>query len=116
MQEDECVRKIRELNDVFRASCPPTGGGRDRVFITAGVQALGGDAISACLEKVATFDAFTADNDPHHEHDFGSFEHAGEKLYWKLDYYDEHMVYGSIDPSDPTKTTRVLTVMLAEEY
>lgn len=108
--------KIRGLNDAFRATSPPPGGGRDRVVITQGVQALGGDAIVACLNKVAAFDAFTPDNDPHLEHDFGSFEHEGEKLFWKIDYYDEHMVYGSPDPSDPAKTTRVLTVMLAEEY
>ena len=67
-----------------------------------------------CVDEVRTFDAFTADNDPHGEHDFGSFEVDGRKIFWKLDYYDAAMRLGSEDPADPAKTTRVsLTIMLA---
>jgi hypothetical protein len=31
-------------------------------------------------------------------------------------YFDERSEFGSEDPADPQKTTRILTVMLAEEY
>lgn len=47
--------------------------------------------------------------------DFGSFEYAGKCIMWKIDYYDQEWS-GSPDPADPAVTTRVLTVMLAEEY
>jgi len=65
---------------------------------------------------VKEFSDFTDDNDPWGEHDFGSFEHDGQKFFFKLDYYDNNLEFGSEDPSDPVQTTRVLTVMLAEEY
>ena len=71
---------------------------------------------SAIREKVETFDAFTPDNDPHGERDFGAFEHNGERIFWKIDYYDRSMTKGSEDPSDPKQTVRVLTIMLASEY
>ena len=59
---------------------------------------------------------FTKDNDPHGEHDFGSFEIEGETYFFKLDYYALDMDGGSEDPADPEKTTRVLTIMRADEY
>ena len=71
---------------------------------------------SAIREKVETFDAFTPDNDPYKERDFGAFEHNRDRIFWKIDYYDTTMTKGSEDPSDPRQTVRVLTIMLASEY
>jgi hypothetical protein len=103
--------RIRELNDAFR-----TTGNGGRITLTSGVDALDSDVKAMVLRKVATFAEFDADNDPHKEHDFGSFELAGRKFFWKIDYYDQTLAFGSDDPSDPQQTTRVLTIMLANEY
>jgi Protein of unknown function (DUF3768) len=37
----------------------------------------------------------------------GSFELVGRKFFWKIDYYDERCEFGSEDPANPQKTTRV---------
>ena len=103
--------KIAFLNDAFRKSF--SGG---KVMMTAGVDALPDMVKCAALHEVAIFNTFTEDNDPHGEHDFGSFELCSRRFFWKIDYYDERCEYGSDDPVDPRKTTRVLTLMLAEEY
>src|SRR6266480_1510430 len=98
--------RIRQLNDAFRRTF--SGG---RVLMTTGVAALPDMVKAAALQAVAAFGEFTEDNDPHGEHDFGSFELVNRKFFWKIDYYDERCEFGSEDPSDPKKTTRVLTVM-----
>jgi len=103
---------IAALNDAFRRELV----GKGRVYCTAGVNAMGAEFVAKALVKVATFDTFTPDNDPHREHDFGTFELDGEKLFWKIDMYDAAGQFGSEDPTDPSKTLRVLTIMLAEEY
>ena len=103
--------KIALLNDAFRKSF--SGG---KVMMTAGVDALPDMVKCAALHEVATFTGFNEDNDPYGEHDFGSFELCGRKFFWKIDCYDKQLQYGSDDPADPETTTRVLTLMLAEEY
>jgi hypothetical protein len=104
-------RRIRELNDGLR--CYARAG---IICITAGVQALGQAGVEAVLTAVRDFDCFTADNDPYEEHDFGALKIAGDRLLWKIDYYDRDRRYGSQDAADPAVTTRVLTIMLATEY
>jgi hypothetical protein len=113
LTEIQASDRIRELNDAFRKTLEPKLG---RAVMTAGIGSLPASEQMAAIEKVKSFDAFDADNDPHGEHDFGSFEVAGNRLFWKIDYYDRALEYGSDDPADPLKTTRVLTLMLAEEY
>lgn len=86
------------------------------VLVTAGVDALPSDVRAMAIRSVATFADFTPENDPDGEHDFGSFELAGHRFFWKIDMYDPSMEFGSEDPTDPARTTRVLTIMLADEY
>jgi hypothetical protein len=108
--------EIRALNDAFRKGERPDLG---RIMVTRGVQELVAAwpmGIVPVYDKVKSFDAFDDGNDPHHEHDFGSFEHAGATLFWKIDYYGKDLESGSEDPAHPKVTTRVLTIMLAEEY
>ncbi len=54
------------------------------------------------MRRVHDFIAFTPDNDPHGEHDFGSFEFAGKTIFWKIDCYDRDLNYGSPDPRTRT--------------
>ena len=107
----DSVARIRHLNDAFRRIF--VGGA---VVVTAGVEALPAAKRKAILAKVRAFDAFTEDNDPHGEHDFGVIEDGDVRCFWKIDYYDRELELMSPDPSDPDVTTRVLTIMLADEY
>ncbi|MGH6678500.1 MAG: DUF3768 domain-containing protein, partial [Bradyrhizobium sp.] len=84
--------------------------------MTPGVAELPLDVKAHVLLKVQSFADFNADNDPHGEHDFGSFEFGGVTYFFKHDYYSPDMDGGSEDPADPEKTTRVLTIMRADEY
>jgi hypothetical protein len=86
------------------------------VVTTAGVAELPVDTKARVLLAVQSFSNFTKDNDPHGEHDFGNFEVQGETYFFKVDYYALDMDGGSEDPADPEKTTRVLTIMRADEY
>ena len=99
---------IKTLNDNFRKTF--IGG---RVMLTAGIRAKTQDEIAEILEKVRSFDNFTTANDPYGEHDFGSFDYKGQKIFFKIDYYDLNYEYMSENPADPTITNRVLTIMLA---
>ena len=106
------VRRIRELNDAMRAGACDIGS----VLVTSGIQEKGRDFLVSVSQAVAAFDNFTPDNDPYGEHDFGSLELDGEKVFWKIDYYDLLMSAHSPDATDPNVTNRVLTIMLANEY
>lgn len=114
--------RIAEQNDQFRkrAGLPPADG-EDVIpgvaLMTAGIRALPLPVQLAILARVREFDTFTPDNDPYGEHDFGIIQVPGEgSVYWKIDYYDPTLTYGSEDPSDLSVTHRVLTILLAEEY
>lgn len=91
-------------------------------IVTSGVAALGPCFVRAATKAVATYSAFSSDNDPYGQHDFGCItlpDGEGEyhSLYWKIDYYaDTGFQWGSEDPADPNQTVRILTIMLSHEY
>src|SRR5271157_5858934 len=93
----DSTSRIAELNDLCRKAMGVAG----RVFRTQGIAALPLPDQSAIFEKVELFDSFTEDNDPHGEHDFGAFEHEGQRIFWKIDYYAPDMEHGSENPADP---------------
>jgi Protein of unknown function (DUF3768) len=108
---DAKTARIRALNDELRHTL--TGG---MALMTPGVAALGQEAVERIVKTIAVFDDFCHANDPHQEHDFGSFEAEGHMIFFKIDYYDQNLTYHSPDPADPAVTRRVITIMLAEEY
>lgn len=111
MTTQEYTNRIRQLNDVFRDECL-----FDDVMKTPGIYTLPKETQLDILVAVKVFDAFTLDNDPHGEHDFGSVTVEGLTIFWKIDYYNRDFSAGSEDPSDPNVTHRLMTVMLASEY
>ena len=113
MDIEERTARIRALNDRFRTTWDRSLG---KFLITPGIDALRDKTKSAVFVRVIAFSAFDDDNDPHREHDFGSFKIEGSRIFWKIDYYDPTLQFGSEDPADPAKTTRLLTIMLAQEY
>ena len=72
--------------------------------------------LAALRTLLADFADFDGDNDPWGEHDFGAFDFAGRRLFWKIDYYGPDLVHGADDPGDLADTFRVMTIMLASEY
>ncbi len=109
--DEERTARIAELNDKLRETF--TGG---RIVLTQGVSALEEDTKRRVFDAIRKFDNFSEDNDPHGEHDFGVVEADGEKVFWKIDYFDNNLEYHSLDETVEEITTRVMTVMQAEEY
>jgi len=71
--------RIASLNNEYRKA-------RQGFMVTRSVSAL--PDIAKVLSMVQDFNEFSKDNDSYAEHDFGSFVCFGEKLFWKIDYYD----------------------------
>ena len=102
---------IATLNDTFRKTF--TGG---QVLLTAGIAAMSSEDKANIISLVQNFNDFTPDNNPYSENDSGTFDYKGEKILWKIDYYDLKNKYHSEDPSNPYITNRILTIMKVFEW
>lgn len=111
MTHDPKRERIRALNDQLRA----TGSG-GLTLVTRGVLEHGLVFAARARAAIAKDVAFSQSDDPYAEHDFGAVDVEGNRLFWKIDYYDLARECGSPDPSDPTVTSRVMTIMMADEY
>lgn len=107
VMQNETSIKIAVLNDAARSNVA-------NYMATRGIMALDEVTVSEVYASVQQFDSFTESNDPYGERDFGSLSVRGEKVFWKIDYYDKHLSKWC-DPLD-LDCRRVITIMLAEEY
>lgn len=107
----EKLERIRSLNDGLRRTFQ--GG---QVLLSSSVAALPIEEKTKVLTAVQGFTAFSPENDPHGEHDFGAVDVDGERYFFKIDYYDLDMRYASDDAADPLKTKRVMVIMHSSEY
>ncbi len=122
---DTHAATIAALNDRLRHTF--WGG---KVMTTCGVNALPEETRIKLFAAVQNFDDFVQhnaepvhesgyfahENDPYGEHDFGKVTVDGQDFFFKIDYYDHTLCFGSENPADTTITTRVLTIILASEY
>jgi hypothetical protein len=75
--------RIRALNDELRQRL--IGG---MAVMTPGIAALGQEAVARIVKNIEVYDDFGHANDPHEEHDFGAFDADGNRVFFKVDYFD----------------------------
>jgi hypothetical protein len=128
MRSPEHLDTIRRLNDAARQH----PGIASIANVTIGFHALPDADRFAALAAIVGFSRFDGDNDPYGEHDFGAVyrlatgawtdvrptddKAIAQTVFWKVDYYDPTLTFGSEAPWDTQQTRRVLTIMLASEY
>jgi hypothetical protein len=113
---DARLAAIARLNDRCRQGLDRTA----RIMVTRtcfGTFASGdgamGIVVQARLYAAVRRHVFTGTDAA--ERDRGNFEFEGTTVYFKIDYYDVALEYGSEDPADASITRRVLTIMLRED-
>tara|TARA_R110002050_G_scaffold287382_1_gene438558 strand:- start:56 stop:436 length:381 start_codon:yes stop_codon:yes gene_type:complete len=115
------AKKVADLNDqlrkdMFTGNMLKKHNLKNKLVITPGIKGYNLIDKEKIFASVKYYGNFTKDNNPYGEKDFGSFNFKKQKFFWKIDYYDNDMKMHSPDKTDPNKTSRVLTVMKAEEY
>ncbi|GAO52917.1 DUF3768 domain-containing protein [Novosphingobium sp. MD-1] len=110
------LEQIAHLNDRARLGLDRTA----RIVVTRNCLATLGPIEGpvamlnqARLMAAARSCTFSADSP---ERDLGVFAIDGHTVWVKIDSYDRNLEYGSDDPADPVLTTRVVTILLPEDW
>ena len=109
--------RIAALNDLCRQGRDPSA----RIVVTATCLAaltIGDgflDEIRAQAELLALLHNYVPRPEDGEERSRGVLSLRGRTVWFRIDYYDPALEWGSEDPTDPTITIRVLTLMLPED-
>jgi uncharacterized protein DUF3768 len=104
-EQESSSNPIAALNDAFRQQF-------DDWFLTQGAAAL--PDRMGLLWTIQEYDDFNENVDPHKEHDMGAFDWHNNRVWFKIDYYNQELRYWCDPLSEECR--RVLTIMLASEY
>ncbi len=112
------TERIARLNDAFRRSAMSSDSKQEfgQVVCTPSIVALHHDEVLSIRNMIKLFDDFNESNDPYGEHDFGSFTHKEEKVYWKIDYKDPNLEYQPEYLPQNHGENRILTIMFSHEW
>lgn len=107
---------IARLNDRCRLGRDPTA----RLLITRSCLAefangSTADGLAAQVQLMRAVGAHDFTGGDADLRESGEFVFRGTTVYFKIDTYDLALEYGSEDPADARVTTRVLTIMLAQD-
>ena len=115
----ENTRQLQIQNDHFRVTvltgCT-TGG---KAFTTRAFSLQPKALRIEVMDSVCNFSNWTTEPAEldYEEHDYGSLACQGNNYFFKIDYYsDETCHWASDDPTNPTKTFRILTIGLQADY
>ena len=111
-----CTTAIARLNDDARLGCDH----RARILFTRNcLETFCAEAgahpalIQAELLRAFRTCDFATDSP---ERDFASILYRDRKVWMKIDYYDLDCQFGSDDPANAAMTTRVITILLPEDW
>lgn len=110
------IETIARLNDRARLGLDPTA----RIVITRNCLATFCDpetieVVMVQAQLLAGFRRATFSPDSP-ERDFAAITFRDCKVWLKIDYYDGALEFGSEDPANASVTTRVVTILLPEDY
>jgi len=105
MNQEEKFREMAHRNDVIR---------KLGLNVTLTKKAAELPNLEELLYRVRSYNDFNTKIDPEGWHDMGRFEWRGQKVIWKIDYFNETLQRFEDPLSEECK--RVLTVMLKSEY